>query len=137
MRRLLLALLATLALAAPLRADEAAAPAIRDVISAQIDAFLADDFARAFTYASPGIRNVFRTPENFGRMVRQGYPMVWRPDEVRFLDLEDRGGALHQKVLIRDGEGVAHVLDYRMEPDGQGGWKIDGVRILETPEVAA
>lgn len=137
MRRLLLALLATLALAVPLRADEAAAPAIRDVIQSQIDAFLADDFARAFTYASPGIQGIFRTPETFGRMVRQGYPMVWRPDEVRFLDLEEREGALHQKVLIRDGAGANHVLDYTMEPDGQGGWKIDGVRILEAPEVAA
>lgn len=137
MRRLLLALLATLALAAPLRADDAAAPAIQNVIRSQIDAFLADDVARAFTYASPGIQGIFRTPETFGRMVRQGYPMVWRPDEVRFLDLEDRAGALHQKVLIRDGAGATHVLDYRMEPDGQGGWKIDGVRILEAPEVAA
>lgn len=137
MRRLLLALLATLALAVPLRADEAAAPAIRDVIQSQIDAFLADDFARAFTYASPGIQGIFRTPETFGRMVRQGYPMVWRPDEVRFLDLEEREGALHQKVLIRDDAGATHVLDYTMEPDGQGGWKIDGVRILEAPEVAA
>jgi hypothetical protein len=137
MRRLCLALLATLALAAPLRAQEAAAPAIRDVIQGQIDAFLADDVERAFSYASPGIQGVFRTPENFGRMVRQGYPMVWRPDELRFLELEERGGVLHQRVLIEDGEGVRHLLDYRMEPDGAGGWVIDGVRILEAPEVAA
>ena len=137
MRRLCLALLATLALAAPLRAQEAAAPAIRDVIQGQIDAFLADDVERAFSYASPGIQGVFRTPENFGRMVRQGYPMVWRPEELRFLELEERGGALHQRVLIEDAEGVRHLLDYRMESDGAGGWLIDGVRILEAPEVAA
>lgn len=137
MRRLCLALLATLALAAPLRAEEDAAPAIRDVIRSQIDAFLAEDVERAFSYASPGIQGVFRTPETFGRMVRQGYPMVWRPDEVRFLELEERDGALHQRVLIEDAEGARHLLDYRMEPGREGGWTIDGVRILEAPEVAA
>ena len=36
--------------------------AIREVISDQIAAFEADDFATAFTFASPAIREIFGTP---------------------------------------------------------------------------
>jgi hypothetical protein len=129
MRRFLLLAVLALGLAAPARADEAA---IRGVISSQIEAFLADDFATAFTYASPTIRDVFRTPENFGRMVRQGYPMVWRPEEVEFLGLERRDGRLWQDVLVRDADGALHVLEYRMI-EGPQGWKIDAVRLRRAP----
>ena len=55
---------------------------IEGVIGNQIEAFKADNFVEAFEFASPNIRGMFRTPENFGRMVTQGYPMVWRPAEV-------------------------------------------------------
>ena len=101
---------------------------IRAVISAQIAAFEADDFERAFTYASPTIRQVFRTPENFGQMVQRGFPMVWRPSDVRFLELEDRGGALWQDVMVRDAAGGLFILEYEMI-ELEDGWKINGVRI--------
>ncbi|MFP4326713.1 MAG: DUF4864 domain-containing protein [Paracoccaceae bacterium] len=127
----------TLALAGVVRAQSAAEEGMRDTIRSQLDAFLAEDVERAFSHASPGIRDIFRTPENFGRMVREGYPMVWRPGRVDFLELREIDGAQWQKVMIRDAEGRPHVLDYRMEPDGQGGWKIDGVRILPAPDLAA
>ena len=136
MRQFLAALAATLCLVTAAPAEESAAPAIRDTIQSQIDAFLEDDVARAFTFASPGIQNIFRTPENFGRMVREGYPMVWRPESLRFLDLREVDGALWQKVLIEDAQGATHLLDYRMEPDGEGRWRIDGVQILRAPEVS-
>jgi len=125
------ALLAAL-MALPARADEA----IESVISAQIEAFLADDFETAFTYASPAIRNVFETPERFGRMVRQGYPMVWRPAELEFLSVEQRERGLWQNVLIRDGEGALHVLEYQMVQEG-GRWLINAVRVRKAPAGAA
>ncbi|MDK3075524.1 DUF4864 domain-containing protein [Sedimentitalea sp. JM2-8] len=103
---------------------------IRATIGSQIEAFQADDFARAFTYASPDIRRVFRTPENFGAMVRGGYPMVWRPSDVRFLELREIAGALWQKVMVTDAKGRVHILDYQMiEIDG--GWKINGVQLVQ------
>ncbi len=98
-------------------------------IRAQIDAFRADDFTTAFTYASPTIRNVFRTPENFGMMVRNGYPMVWRPDSLRFLELREIAGNLWQKVMVTDDQGRVHILDYQMVRL-EDGWKINGVQIL-------
>ncbi len=111
-------------------------PGIEATITAQIDAFLKDDFAEAFTYASPGIQGIFGTSDRFGQMVRQGYPMVWRPDDVQYLELRDVAGNLWQKVMIRDRQGGMHVLDYQMiqTPDG---WKINGVQLLQVPGISA
>lgn len=101
----------------------------RAVIEAQIAAFLADDFVAAFDFASPNIRAIFGTPERFGQMVTQGYPMVHRPSELRFLDQAERGGAILQRVLIADAAGRLHVLEYEMIP-GPSGFVINGVRIV-------
>lgn len=109
---------------------------IEATIQSQIDAFLRDDFGTAFTYASPNIKMLFGSPERFGAMVRNGYPMVWRPDEVRFLELRDINGALWQKVMIRDQAGQVHLLDYQMI-QGADGWQINGVQILRAPDVGA
>jgi len=105
-------------------------------ITAQIQAFKADDFDTAFTFASPRIQNLFRTPENFGAMVRNGYPMVWRPADVRFLELREVAGSLWQKVMILDGEGRVHILDYQMVQQ-ENGWKINGVQLLGNSDPAA
>ncbi len=109
---------------------------IETTIGGQIEAFLADDFETAFTFASPSIQGIFGTPENFGRMVREGYPMVWRPAEVQYLELRDIGGALWQRILIRDTAGAAHLLDYQMI-ETETGWKINGVQYIAPPDVNA
>lgn len=111
-------------------------PDIEATITAQIDAFLKDDFAEAFTYASPNIQGFFGSSERFGQMVRNGYPMVWRPGEVQYLELRDVAGNLWQKVMIRDQAGVLHVLDYQMIETGEG-WKINGVQLLRATGVSA
>lgn len=124
---ILLSLLLLLAPAQPTRADP---ETIAGVIGGQLDAFRADDFGAAFDFASPTIREIFRTPEGFGAMVRGGYPMVWRPGHVRYLDLREIAGALWQRVEITDSEGAVHLLDYQMIqlPDG---WRINAVQLLK------
>lgn len=138
MRIFILGLIVALSFAVPIRAQEAKAPsgAIQSVIQSQIDAFLRDDFAQAFEYAGPSIQNMFRTPENFGAMVRNGYPMVWRPEDLRFGALREINGALWQSIILRDSAGQTHVLDYQMGryPDG---WRIDGVQLQAAPDVSA
>ena len=133
MRKILLAIGLIFGLAFAASAQNAEVEA---TIDGQIEAFLADDFNRAFTFASPNIQQIFRTPENFGLMVRQGYPMVWRPAEVRYLELREINGALWQKVQITDAEGRIHLLDYQMI-ELETGWKINGVQLLRQPEVNA
>lgn len=109
---------------------------IQAVIGNQIEAFKADDFDTAFTFASPNIQGIFRTPENFGRMVSQGYPMVWRPAKVQYLDLEERAGTLLQRVMITDQSGRVHMLAYAML-ETPNGWKINGVQILKNTGATA
>lgn len=118
-----------LTLTLPAKAQEAD---IQKVIRDQMAALQADDFPQAFTYASPMIQGMFGTPENFGAMVRQGYPMVWRPDQVRMLDLREVAGGLWQRVLVTDQQGRGHVLEYQMVP-GPEGWLINAVQILPAP----
>ena len=109
---------------------------IESTINRQFDAFRADDFAEAFRYATPRLQYLFQSPDNFRRMVTQGYPMVWRPAEVRYLELREIAGGLWQKVQITDENGVIHVLDYQMEQTSEG-WRIAGVQILDAPGVSA
>lgn len=109
---------------------------IEGVIRNQISAFEADDFDTAFTYAAPTIKRIFRTPENFGTMVRRGYPMVHRPASIAFLELRSVEGEQVQLVRIEDRSGKFHVLAYRMVQRAEG-WRIAGVTLLAAPEVAA
>ncbi|MBT3141601.1 DUF4864 domain-containing protein [Phaeobacter gallaeciensis] len=133
MRHFIFAVLLSVGLYAPAHAQ---GTEIETNIRAQIEAFQADDFDSAFSYASPTIQQVFRSPENFGAMVKNGYPMVWRPAELRFLDLRDVAGQLWQKVMITDAKGHVHVLDYQMV-NLEGIWKINAVQVLEAPGIAA
>lgn len=138
MRKLITGLTLAAAMTGTLWAQEVLAPepGIETTIQSQIDAFLKDDFNTAFTFAGPNIRSMFQTPENFGRMVQQGYPMVWRPDSVTFGDLRSIAGGLYQMVIVKDAAGTLHYLDYRMvQIDGD--WRIAGVQILQAPEVTA
>ncbi len=120
----------------PSAAQEARNPAIESTIQNQFDAFLADDVTAAWTYASPTIKGIFGSPDRFGEMVRNGYPMVWRPSDVRFLDLRDVAGTLWQRVMVTDQSGRTHVLDYQMieTPDG---WQINAVQLLPEAGVGA
>jgi len=133
MRAFFLSFVTAFLLALPLKADETA---FRDVISSQIEALQRDDFQQAFTYASPSIRRIFGTPENFGRMVQQGYPMVWRPQEIRFLDVETIQSAPWQSVLIRDEAGQLFFLRYQMI-SVESSWKINAVHIERAGDGAA
>ncbi len=118
------------------QAQETRNPAIETVIQQQFDAFRAEDVGTAFSFASPNIKGMFGTPENFGRMVRNGYPMVWRPAEVQFLDLREVAGNLWQRVMVTDQAGRTHLLDYQMVETGQG-WQINGVQLLPQAGVGA
>lgn len=122
---------------APARVQDAeAGAAIQGIISQQIDAFRADDFKTAFSFASPMIKQLFATPERFGEMVRNGYPMVWRPAQVRFSDLAERGGRTIQSALVTDENGVLHIVDYEMIA-AEGGWQINGVMVRRAGDAGA
>ncbi|MBB3711699.1 hypothetical protein FHS00_001270 [Limimaricola variabilis] len=134
MRTKLVGLVLALVVAGAALAQQGGAQdAIRSVIEDQLGDFTARDVEGAYDHASDTIQNQFGNADTFGRMVKQGYPMVWDNDSARFLDLEEREGVWFQRVLIRDGRGVPHLLDYRMIETAEG-WRIDGVMLLAGPE---
>ena len=130
MRRFFLVLICSLA-AGVAHAQERLAPNadIESTIQNQLEAFLLDDVEAAWQFASPNIQRLFRTPENFGRMVEGGYPMVWRPADVEFVDLQALGGVTVQRVQVIDRAGRAHILAYQMI-ETEAGWLINGVQLL-------
>jgi hypothetical protein len=138
MKPFLTALALTWALAFPaaVHAQDLPKQAVTGVIQNQLDAFGQDDFARAYTFASPMIKRMFGGPDTFGMMVQQGYPMVWRPADVTYGDTRAQGDAIFQKVIITDQAGRMHVLEYEMiaAPDG---WQINGVQVLRQPQLGA
>ena len=69
-------------------------------------------------------------------MVRQGFPMVWRPSEFKFLDLREIDGKLFQILVIEDQNGRFHVLHYEMLRNGNV-WQINGVQIMRAPTVGS
>ena len=134
MKKLVLAVAAAVVLLGPASADTK--DDVTSVIQSQIDAFLADDFATAFTFAAPGIKRLFGDPDRFGLMVRQGYPMVWRPADVQFLELRTEPTGPVQRVLIQDQAGASHLLEYYMVETSDG-WQISGVQLLPSPGIGA
>lgn len=120
-------------LAGPVAAQDAA---IRQTIESQLDAFRAHDTTRAFSYASPMIKGIFGTPDNFGAMVEQGYPMVWQPGPAQMLELRNVAGNLWQRVMITDGAGQSYLLDYMMVETAEG-WQINAVQLLPQQGVGA
>jgi hypothetical protein len=116
--------------------SEAQEQPIQSTITAQIEAFRAGDFDRAFTFASPTIHGIFGTSANFGGMVTTGYPMVVNPAQVEMMDLRTVGGALWQRVRITDQKGQAYLLDYQMV-EGPDGWLINAVQLQKAADVGA
>jgi hypothetical protein len=108
-----------------------AAAAVRAVIERQLDAFRRDDAAEAFSYATPGIRDMFGSPDNFLLMVRAQYQAVYRPRSVEFRDFYVMHGEARQVVALvgPDGQPVHAVYHVQRQPDGA--WRINGCVLVE------
>lgn len=104
--------------------NPADARAARAVIEAQLAAFADDDAERAFSFAAPGIRESFGTAERFMAMVRKGYPVVYRPTSVRFLEPVGEAGSLLQRVRMTDDTGVAWMVVYELQRQADRNWRI-------------
>ncbi|MBC7942397.1 MAG: DUF4864 domain-containing protein [Chitinophagaceae bacterium] len=108
----------------------AEARAVRAVVQAQLDALAADDAVRAFSFASPSIRQQFGDARTFMNMVRQAYPMIVRPAAVGFFVPLSEDGAIVQVVQLRDRAGAAWraVYELRQQPDKT--WRVNGCSVV-------
>ena len=127
-----LAAVLALSLASQARAEPvspADTRAARAVVAAQLEAFAADDAKRAFSYAAPSIREMFATPDQFMAMVRGGYPVVYRPQGVTFLNPAWVQGQLVQGVHLTDSSGGLWLASYRLERQPDKSWRISGCEV--------
>lgn len=118
--------------ALPARASEPLTPA-QTVIESQIEAFLTNDMATAYSYAAPDIKALFPTEEKFGEMVRKGYGPVYRPGNYAFgRARETKGGGVVQEVLISGPKNTDWTAIYIMERQSDGSMKIRGVSMMKS-----
>lgn len=101
------------------------------IIQRQIEAFLDDDKAEAYSFASPQIRSKFPNQDIFFDMVRRGYAPVYRPGNFAFGRSKMVGGTIVQEVLIRAPDGKDWTALYFLEKQPDGSYKINGVQMLQ------
>jgi hypothetical protein len=111
--------------------------AIKKVIADQRSALKAGDAAKAFSYATPGIRSEFRDPAIFIGMVRTTYSALLTARYVEFLEGAVIDGAVIQPLRLVDTDNTVRVALYIMEKQDNGAWRIGGCRIAPSMVQAA
>ncbi len=107
---------------------------IKTVIESQLNAFANDDGAEAFTFAAPVVKQLFRTPEQFMAMVKNGYKPVYRNSNRIFGDIfQDGLGRPAMRVVLTGADGKRYEALYAMEKQADGTWKIASCTILAIP----
>jgi hypothetical protein len=96
----------------------------QSVIRSQEEAFGRDDAATAYTFAAPTIQSMYRSPETFMYMVRNGYAPVYRHRSFEFGEARLANGKIVQQVHIIDADGAAWEALYTLEPQPDGSLKI-------------
>ena len=120
MHRILLLLTALLGSTLPtVAADDVAAA--QSVIRAQEEAFRRDDAAAAYSYAAPGIHEMFQQADIFMFMVQHSYAPVYRHRSFEFGAAQAAGDQIAQRVHIVDdnGEGLAALGRDLVEDEGE------------------
>lgn len=112
----------------PARAGESEVKAAQQVIENQLEAFLADDAARAYSFAAPNIKRIFPTQQSFMSMVESGYMPVRRPRSYAFGKSQEMSAtSIVQQVLLVGPDGKNYEAVYTLELQPDGTWQITGV----------
>lgn len=108
-----------------------AAGLAKGVIEQQITAFLNDDAATAYSFASPEIKSVFPNAERFFEMVKKTYAPVYRPGNYAFgrNQVSPDGAVAYQEVLISAPDGKDWAVYYELKRQRDGQFAINGVRM--------
>jgi hypothetical protein len=103
----------------------------KGVIEQQITAFLNDDAATAYSFASPEIKSVFPNADRFFEMVKKSYAPVYRPGNYAFgrNKVSPDGLVAFQEVLISAPDGKDWAVYYELKRQKDGNFAINGVRI--------
>ena len=78
------------------------------------------------TFAAPGIREQFGTPDNFLQMVRTGYAPLLDARYTQFLEGALVDGAVIQPLRLVLPDNTVLVALYQMQRQPDGSWRIAG-----------
>jgi hypothetical protein len=110
----------------------------QSIIKRQITAFLSDDAATAYSFASPAIQGKFVNQDVFFDMVKRAYQPVYRPGNFAFGRSKVSDGEIMQEVVIRAPDGKDWTALYQLTKQPDGSWKINAVRMMQAapgPEI--
>ena len=105
---------------------------IQNTIRLQLTAFNNNDGKKAFSYASPKIRSIFKTPDKFMAMVSAKYPLIFKSGQIIFGSLIKKGDFIGQRVEVSGRNGTTGLAIYKMIKIVPGDWRIDGVLMVKT-----
>ena len=105
--------------------------AVQAVVQSQLAAFATDDASKAFSYATPELRKAIGSPAAFMAMVKNSYPVVYRPASVAFLKAEGSGDDIVQKVQMLDASGTSYLAVYSLQRQKDKTWRISGCSVVE------
>lgn len=130
-------ILAVLAVATPIRAEDAGAAPWQDVISSQIQAFRDHDAPAAFSYAGVAFQATFPNAETFFiAIIQSGYSPIMESRSHSFGAFRligDTGVMQHVKLVGNDLKLYEAVYQLAREP---GGWRVQGVQLMQPSGVA-
>jgi hypothetical protein len=106
---------------------------LTDTIDAQLTAFRADDYAKAYGFAASSIRDMF-PPADFASMVKTGYPVIAHSAKADYGMAFDTGEEAVVNVRIEDGAKKSGEFQYVLKKEG-GTWKIAGVSELKPSDM--
>lgn len=110
------------------------ARAVRTMVEAQLKALANAQGDKAFSYASPVIRQQFGEAEVFMAMVRQRYAMLIRPTAISYFRAEGGDGVATQDVQFRDAQGRLWRAVYELERQPDKRWRIGGCIVVPCDE---
>lgn len=107
------------------------------IISTQISAFHADDGTKAFSFATPLLQKRFVNSSRFMRMVKTGYPAIYRARAFSFEGLSKELGDPTQRVIVTGPDGGQWLALYGFQKQADGSWHISAVVIAHAPGASA
>ena len=105
--------------------------AVQTVVQSQLAAFAKDDADKAFSYAAPELRKTIGNASAFMAMVKNSYPVVYRPASVAFLKPESSGDDVIQRVQMLDASGASYLAVYSLQRQKDKTWRISGCAVVE------
>ena len=111
--------------------------AIRSAVESQRAALVEGDAVRAYSFASPGIRQRFGDPPTFLAMVRQAYSPLLDARDAALLEGAVIDGQVIQPLRLVMPDDTVLIALYTMVRERGGAWKIAGCAIAPSTLKAA